>query len=168
VPLEIIGRAVADYYAVNEAPYESAEGGYQGLTYDTDDVLDDIVGDISHRDDVLTAVRESFDHDIWVERNMFSLNGLRRYVVSWERFCDAVKHHTRYFFERGDADDFDKAIPVPRMLDALRELVEDSRLIRTLPADLLIHRVRSHKRPNNVRRARRWAHRPASKRPATA
>src|SRR5712692_3351590 len=67
--MEIIGNTVADYYnrAVNEAPYETAEGGYQGATYDTDDVLDDIIGDISRRDDVIDAIRQSFDDDIWVE-----------------------------------------------------------------------------------------------------
>jgi hypothetical protein len=99
--MEIIGSTVADYYnrAVNEAPYESAEGGHQGVTYDTDEVLDDIVGDVSRRDEVLTAIRESFDGDIWVERNMFSLNGVHKYVASWDRFCNTVKHRTRYFFD---------------------------------------------------------------------
>src|SRR5437867_4454335 len=35
--MEIIGNTVAEYYnrAVNEAPYDGAEGGYQGPTYDT-------------------------------------------------------------------------------------------------------------------------------------
>lgn len=38
--MEFIGNTVADYYnrAVNEAPYETAEGGYQGVTYDTSEV----------------------------------------------------------------------------------------------------------------------------------
>src|SRR5689334_10301109 len=85
--MEIIGSTVGDYYnrAVNEAPYETAEGGYQGITYDTFDVLDDIVGDISRRDEVIDAIRDSFDDDIWVERNMFSLNGVEKYVASWDR-----------------------------------------------------------------------------------
>lgn len=144
--MEIIGNTVADYYngAVNEAPYESAEGGYQGVTYDTDEVMDDIVGDISRRDEVLTAIRESFDDDIWVERNMFSLNGVHKYVASWDRFSDAVKHRTRYFFDHDQDDDSHDTIPVPHMLDTLREMVEESGLIRTLQADLVLYRVRSH------------------------
>ena len=57
------GNTVAEYYnrAVNEAPYDGREGGYQGPTSDTDEVLDDIVGDISRRDDVMEAIRDSFD-----------------------------------------------------------------------------------------------------------
>jgi hypothetical protein len=146
--MEIIGNTVADYYnrAVNEAPYESAEGGYQGVTCDTYEVMDDIVGDVSRRDEVLTAIRESFDDDIWVERNMFSLNGVHKYVASWDRFCTAVKHRSRYFFDRDQEDDSHDTIPVAYMLDTLREMVDESGLIRTLPADLVIYRVRPHKK----------------------
>ena len=63
--MEIIGNTVADYYnrAVNEAPYDGREGGYQGPTYETFDVLDHIVGDISRRDEVIDAIRDSFDDD---------------------------------------------------------------------------------------------------------
>ena len=146
--MEIIGNTVADYYnrAVNEAPYETAEGGDQGLTYDTDEVMDDIVGRVSRREGVLTAIRESFDDDIWVERNMFSLNGVQKYTASWEQFCEAVKHRTRYFFNFEPEDDLDDTIPVPNMLDALRDMVQESGMIRTLPSDRTIYRVRSHKK----------------------
>lgn len=146
--MEIIGNTVADYYnrAVNEAPYDGRDGGYQGVTYETDDVMDHIVGDISRRDQVHTAIRESFDDDTWAERNMFSLNGVQKYVASWDRFCYAVKHRTRYFFDRHQEDDADDTIPVPYMLDALREMVAESGLIHHLPADRVIYRVRSHKK----------------------
>lgn len=146
--MEIIGNTVADYYnrAVNEAPYESAEGGYQGVTYDTDEVMEDIVGDISRRDEVLAAIRESFDDDTWVERNMFSLNGVQKYTASWEQFCEAVKHQTRYFFNVDPEEESHDTIPVPHMLDTLRDMVQESGMIRTLPADRLIYRVRSHKK----------------------
>ena len=69
--MEIIGNTVADYYnrAVEEAPYESAEGGYQGVTYDTWEVMFAMISHISNRDDVIDTVTEAFDDDIWVERN---------------------------------------------------------------------------------------------------
>jgi hypothetical protein len=145
--MEVIGRTIAEYYnrAVNEAPYESAEGGYQGTTYDTSEVLDDIVGEISGRAEVMDAIRDSIDEDIWVERDMFSLSGVHKYVASWDRFCAAVKHRTRYFFDREHEDDSHDTIPVPEMLDALREMLEDSGLLLELPANLVIYRVRSHK-----------------------
>jgi hypothetical protein len=85
--MEIIGNTVADYYsrAVEEAPFESAEGGYQGVTYDTWEVMFAMISHISNRDDVIDTVTEAFDDDIWVERNMFSLNGVQKYVASWGR-----------------------------------------------------------------------------------
>jgi hypothetical protein len=96
--MEIIGNTVADYYnrAVNEAPFESAEGGYQGVTFDTFEVMEHIVGRISRRDAVIEAISASFDDDIWVERNMFSLNGVQKYVAIWEQFCDAVMHDAKH------------------------------------------------------------------------
>jgi hypothetical protein len=146
--MEIIGNTVADYYnrAVNEAPYETAEGGYQGVTYDTFDVLADIVGDISRRDEVIDAIRESFDDDIWVERNMFSLNGVQKYIASWERFGDAVKYEAQHPGEADPEGDEHDTIPVASMLDALKDMVHESGLIRTLPSDRVIHRARAHKK----------------------
>jgi hypothetical protein len=154
--IEIIGDTVGEYYnrAVNEAPYDSAEGGYQGITYRTHEVLDDIAANISNRDDVMDVIREAFDDDIWVERNMFSLNGAHKFVASWSRFCHAVKHRSRYFFDRttddsrnDDWDDgSDDTIPVPNMLDALREILETKGLIVEVSVDRVIYRVRSHKK----------------------
>lgn len=145
--LEIIGNTVADYYnrAVNEAPYETAEGGYQGSTYDTWELMSAIVGDISNRDEVIETITGAFDDDIWVERNMFSLNGVQKYVASWDDFCNAVKYKTRYFFHVELDDDLNETIPVPSMLDWLLDMVQQSGLIRTLPPDRIVYRVRSHK-----------------------
>jgi HEPN/RES N-terminal domain 1/RES domain len=166
--MEIIGNTVSEYYnrAVNEAPYESAEGGYQGTTYDTYEVMDHIVGDISRRDDVLTAITESFDDDIWVERDMFSLSGVHKYVASWDEFCDVVKHRSRYFFDREQEDDFHETIPVPDMLDTLRDVLKESGLIRTLPGDLVIYRVRSHKKTEQCTTREALGPPPGSKAPS--
>jgi hypothetical protein len=149
--MEIIGHTVADYYnrAVNEAWYDGREGGYQGPKYDTWEVMDDIVGGVSKRDDVLEAIHGSFDGDIWVERNMYSLNGAPKYVASWEQFCDAVKHEARHGVPP-EEDDYDHdTIPVSAMLEELQEIATESGMIRTLRGDLVIHRVRAH-RSNEV------------------
>jgi hypothetical protein len=146
--MEIIGNTVADYYnrAVNEAWYDGREGGYQGPTFDNWEVMDDIVGGVSTRDDVLEAIHRSFDDDIWVERNMYSLNGARKYVASWEQFCDAVKHEAKHG-SPPEEDGLDHhTIPVSAMLEELEEIASESGMIRTLPADLVIHRVRAHQR----------------------
>ena len=129
--------------------------------------MEDIVGDISRRDEVLAAIRESFDDDTWVERNMFSLNGVQKYTASWEQFCEAVKHQTRYFFNFDPEEESHDTIPVLHMLDTLREMAQESGMLRTLPADRLIYRVRSHKRLSTARRAKRWVHRLASTHPVT-
>ena len=145
--MEIIGNTVADYYnrAVNEAPYESAEGGYQGVTFDTFEVMEHIVGGISRRDAVIEAISASFDDDIWVERNMFSLNGVQKYVASWEQFCDAVKHEAKHGPGGEPEDEDHDTIPVSAMLDALHDIVQESAMIRSIPVDRIIYRIRAHK-----------------------
>ena len=57
-----------------------------------------------------------------------------------------MKHRSRYFFDRGQEEEVHDTIPVPDMLDALRDMVQESGLIRTLPADVVLYRVRSHKK----------------------
>lgn len=144
--MEIIGNTVADYYnrAVNEAPYESAEGGYQGVTFDTFEVMEHIAGGISRRDAVIEAISASFDDDIWVERNMFSLNGVQKYVASWEQFCEAVKHEAKHGPAGEPVDEDHDTIPVSAMLDALHDIIQESGMIRSIPADRIIYRIRSH------------------------
>jgi len=146
--LTIIGNTVADYYnrAVEEAPWDGAEGGYQGVTYDTSEVVEHIVGGVSRRDDVMDAITESFADDIWVERNMFSLNGEQMYVASWDEFCEAARREAEYGDDDNPQEQDPDVIHVSEMLDALQEIVQSANLIRTLPADVPIHRVRVHKR----------------------
>ena len=137
--IEMIGNTVADYYnrAVNEAPYDGREGGYQGGTHETWEVTDDIVGGVSKRDDVLEAIHGSFEDDMWVERNMFSLNGARKYVASWEQFCDAVKHEAKHRAPPEEDDLDHDTIPISAMLEELQEIASESGMMRTLPADLI-------------------------------
>jgi hypothetical protein len=146
--MEIIGHTVDEYYnrAVNEAPYETAEGGYQGTTYGTWEVMESILSGISDRDDVVQAVTGAFSDDIWVERDMFSLNGVQKYVASWDEFCDAVKYKTRYFFHTEFDGELHDTIPVPFMLDWLRDAVQQSNMIRSLPIGTLVYRVRAHRK----------------------
>jgi hypothetical protein len=146
--MEIIGNAVADYYnrAVEEAPYESAEGGYQGVTYDTWEVMFAMISHISNRDDVIDTVTEAFDDDIWVERNMFSLNGVQKYVASWEQFCEAVKDEAEHGPGGEPEEEDHDTISVSAMLEELAEIVQESGMIRTLPADRVMYRVRAHRR----------------------
>jgi hypothetical protein len=65
------------------------------VTYDTFKVMQHILSRISRRD-VLIEASAPFDDDIWVGRNMFSLNGVQKYLASWEQFCEAVKHEAKH------------------------------------------------------------------------
>jgi hypothetical protein len=144
--MEIIGGTINQHYndAVNEASWDS-EDGYFGDTFDTFELFYRI-GDPSNREAVNDAIRESLGIDRhWCQRHMYSLTGADRYIASWDDFCTTVKHKTRYFFDStANDDDMGETIPVPRMLDELRDIVREASLIGTLPAGTMLFRVRPH------------------------
>ena len=84
--------------AVDELPYESAEGGYQGKAYDTWEFFDDVVGFPSENDGVREDIVSAFRGRLWCQRNYFSLSEQDKLLIGWEEFCDEVKHQRRYFF----------------------------------------------------------------------
>jgi hypothetical protein len=77
---------------------------------------------------------------------MFSLNGVQKYVASWEQFCDAVKREAEHGADADPPDEDHDTISVDAMLDALHDIVQESGLIRTLPVDRVIYRVRAHEK----------------------
>jgi hypothetical protein len=77
---------------------------------------------------------------------MFSLSGVRKYVASWEQFCEAVKREAEHGADADPRDEDHDMISVDTMLDALHEIVQESGLIRTLPADRILYRVRAHQK----------------------
>jgi hypothetical protein len=126
-----------------EAPARVPKG-YQGVTYDTWEVMFAMLSHISNRDDVIDTVTEAFDDDIWVERNMFSLNGVKNAlpVGSILRSRQARgEMRTRRGTGRGGSR-HDLGFGDARGTGGNRRIG----MIRTLPADRVIYRVRAHKR----------------------
>ena len=85
-----------------------------------------MIGHISNRDDVIDNRDRAFDDDIWVERNMFSLNGVQKYVASWEQFCEAVKHEAKHGPGGEPEEEDHDTISVSAMLEELAEIVQES------------------------------------------
>jgi hypothetical protein len=60
--------------AANWLPYESAEGGYQGTTWDTYDLLFDHLQIEVTTDGLRAALVDAVGDQIWCEQNPFSLS----------------------------------------------------------------------------------------------
>jgi len=134
--------------AADELPYESREGGYQGgSTYSTWEVLIEQIGlpltgtgevELGH------ALADAIGEDIWCDFDWTSLDLDDSLKYSWDRFCETVKHHRRFFFHglgrsRYSGRDDRSSIEILR---EIKRLIEGSGLIRKIPKDYVLYRAR--------------------------
>jgi hypothetical protein len=138
--------------AVDELPYESREGGYQGSwTSSTWELLiEDIGVPLVGPGEVKLgqALAEQIGDEVWCSLNWTTLDPDESLRFSWEEFCTIVKHQRRFFFQsfgKGRYDGVDDRSPA-ELLDEIRDLVDAEGLVREFPAGLKLHRARPRKR----------------------
>lgn len=133
--------------AVEQLPYESAEGGYQGQTWETEELLFDEVGLSLPRDDDVSlqkAIREQLSVDVWCDYDWLRLDEDQALRSGWKAFCNTVKHERRFFFHQrgGDPDDID-SYSAESLLKTIASLSESLNLIRPLPKGTRLWRART-------------------------
>lgn len=149
VVLDAISDAIAADYTdpVNELPYESREGGYQGMVEDGSELVWEIIGDSIENQDLMEDLAGAFIGTAWCRHDYFGLDEYEILSYGWKGFVEQVKHRTRYLFlqELGEPDDADReTIPPGRMLDALGRLMQQFELYRTVPEGSVFYRARVH------------------------
>jgi len=99
----IKGRMLTFYgYAGDQLPYESREGGYQGWTSDTEDILFESIGldlENDYRDKLRTDLLDDIGDETWCDFDWLCLDYDKSLLSSWSEFCDLVKTQRRYFFQ---------------------------------------------------------------------
>jgi len=132
--------------AVEQLPYESAEGGYQGETWYTNEVVFDeeqleLPRDRDGR--LYNAMTRTLTDELWCDWDWLSLDDDVALRSSWESFCETVKYVRRFFFHQlgGSPDDRD-SYSSAAVLQAIAMFSEQLGLIRTLPARTLLWRAR--------------------------
>ena len=131
-------------FAVEQLPYESAEGGYQGMTWDTTEILFDEVGLSLPRDDndrLFYALLDGLTDQIWCEYDWLTLDVDVALRTSWKQFCETVKHRRRFFFHSDGTDDRDSYTPAT-LLASIARIGQRNGLIRSLPIDIKLWRAR--------------------------
>lgn len=136
----------------NWLPYESAEGGYQGSTYDTHDLLAyEIALELprDHDGRLVDSLVEAINQDgpqFWCEKHPFSLREHEQLQLSWERFSQFIKHERRYFFRRADQgaleEQFEETLAADDLLPRIASRVEDLGLTTRLEVGTKIYRAR--------------------------
>jgi HEPN/RES N-terminal domain 1/RES domain len=123
------------------------EGGYVGTTYDTWDLLYDEVETPFTNEDLMNDVIGALPEHRWAQRDFYRLRPHVRLQLGWENFSQTVKHQRRFFFadyaEADDSTDPDFIDP-GSMLVAIGDAIGRGGLVRELPADSTVWRVRPH------------------------
>jgi len=130
-------------------PYETAEGGWQGTTYDTYEVFDELGLDFPEdQDDRLRdAIANGIENDLWCAAEPYRLSADEQLRFSWERFCHTIKHERRYFFtqepkERRRDDDDDELFSPAETLRTIFSFAEGANAFVTIPAQTTFFRAR--------------------------
>lgn len=137
--------------AVDELPYESAEGGYHGSsTYSTWEVLIEEIGvplTGPGEEQLGQALADEIGDELWCAYDWASLDPDDSLRYSWERFCETVKHKRRFFFQNVGGSKY----PSPddrssiQILRDIKRLIQRSGLIKKLPAGQRLYHARPRK-----------------------
>jgi hypothetical protein len=129
-------------------PYETREGGWQGKTYDTWEVFEDLGLDLPKDEGgrLHRAISDGIETDLWCEAEPYRLTPDEQLSYSWERFCHVIKHERRYFFlhdEKEQRDYGDEEIFSPaETLRTIFSFAEDAGAFITMPTSTKLYRAR--------------------------
>jgi len=130
--------------ADNQLFYVSAEGGYQGRTWDTYDLIVDEIGLSFPRAQNDRLLREILGHltdQAWCDYDCGALDHDEALKFSWRQFCETIKHKRRFFFLSDGSDDRDSFTPAS-LLHEIAHSIEVIGLIREIPAGTKLWRAR--------------------------
>jgi hypothetical protein len=151
--MQIIASAIHARYndANNETiPWDGEEGGYDGTTYSSYEIVHYKIPIPSDNEHVLERITACLPDYVWCQRHFASLTHEETFAAGWEDFCRTVKHHARYLFAQQppdpNSDSFERNIPVANMLEELGKLVASHGLTHTLPIGTRVVRLRLHQK----------------------
>lgn len=136
VVLELVVDGLRTEYAdpVEEAYYDSSEGGYQAATQDTEELLYE--NDVSSDHSVIQAISRSIHTTEWCDRDLAVPRVGMGLAWSWDRFREEVRTRRRYTFLRPDpAEDDEPGMHlVHEVPAAVTKAVQLADLVIDLPA----------------------------------
>ena len=134
-------------FADDQLPYESAEGGYQGTTWMTSELVFEDVGlelPRDHNDRLYYALSLGLDDRLWCDYDWLRLDDDVALRMSWETFCETIKYKRRFFFhERGGRKDDPDSFSHVGLLKAISRLCDELGLVTDLPAGTVLYRARA-------------------------
>jgi hypothetical protein len=127
--------------------YVSAEGGYQGITYDTYEIFELMELDFPRKggDALREELASAMPNDLWSENEPYRLNADDQLQYSWDSFCRLIKHKLRYFLTLTMRDDDDEIFSPSQLLKLIFSYAKGAGAFVTLPKGTSLHRARLQK-----------------------
>jgi HEPN/RES N-terminal domain 1/RES domain len=115
--------------------YCTADGGWQGETFDSYDILDMVGLELPNDDDgeLLTAILKGLSDQLWCRRDPYGMSRNEELSYSWEAFCEIIKHQRRFFFL--DESGGRSLLTPAEVLGTIFEYAKNIGLVRTLTRD---------------------------------
>jgi RES domain-containing protein len=132
-------------FAVEQLPWESAEGGYIGRQWSTYEILVEEVGlslPRDQKDHLFQAVLGRLPDEIWCDYDWLSLDMDDALRSSWEQLCETVKHKRRFFFHAVGEDTHDSFTPAT-LLKTIANISDRMGLIGDIPPNTGLWRART-------------------------
>lgn len=131
--------------AVEWLPYDTREGGYQGTTYDSYELIDYIEQDIDAQDDlIIEDIRSLILPDIWCDTNPYGLGVVENDIFTGQKFCNMLKHQVRYVFYSIQEEDYEIYKSPSDILHRIGEGVLMFKLVKYIDVGTIFYRGRVH------------------------
>lgn len=144
VILELVVDGLREEYTdpINEAYYDSSEGGYQATTQDTEELLDE--NNVSSDHAVIQAIARRIHTAEWCDRDLAVPPLGMGLTWSWDRFREEVRTRRRYTFLLPDpAEELEPGMHLVHAVPAaVTKAVQLADLVIYLPAGGTWWRVR--------------------------
>jgi len=138
-------------YAIDYLPYDGEEGGYQGITYDIDDILTKFSDEISSEQLVRCDIVEAVGFNkLWCKKNPFGLTKRETFEYSWTSFSELVKYQNRYFFFDEENDEHHEKYTPLDILYIIAQQAKELGIIKTLQKNSNFFRVRNFSSEDKV------------------
>jgi HEPN/RES N-terminal domain 1/RES domain len=134
--------------ANNHLMYISREGGFQGITYLTYDLLmDEEQVDLPRDRDgkLFSALIEAIEPDrVWCEHDPAVLPENESMLLDWDRFCRIIKYERRFFFQNlgGPRNILDDSLAAADLLNEICRFIDGLDILETREAGTTLYRAR--------------------------
>lgn len=142
----------------NWLAFETAEGGYQGEVYDTDELLQDM-GIHTENEALFQNIIDSILIDQWCDSDPYGLKESDSLFFTWRNFKEILMHRSRFVFFKNTFKDSDDSMEPYEILDKLGEVVYGMKnLYNTYDSSPLFpiidfYRARQHEFENDAKAA---------------